>query len=170
VAIVRGSPEVRSLETPVWVAVGLAAIPSVVFRTAVGQRIGIGRAFAAACATQAAGVAASVLWIAPARVFLAALLLGGTIMGLTSLGLIAGQRLSPGDPRATLAVMTPCFGVGQMVGPAFAGVVRDLTGSFLLPSICRRRCAASRGIRRGFSRVGHLTGRTAGAQRISPAG
>jgi len=135
VAIVRGSPEVRSLETLVWVVVGLAAIPSVVLWTAVGQQIGIGRAFAAACATQAAGVAASVLWIAPAGVFLAALLLGGTIMGLTSLGLIAGQRLSPGDPRATLAVMTACFGVGQMVGPAFAGVVRDVTGSFLLPSI-----------------------------------
>ena len=135
VAIVRGSPEVRSLETLVWVVVGLAAIPSVVLWMAVGQRIGVGRAFAAACAAQAAGVTASVLWIAPPGVFLAALLLGGTIMGLTSLGLIAGQRLSPGDPRAALAVMTACFGVGQMVGPAFAGVVRDVTGSFPLPSM-----------------------------------
>jgi predicted MFS family arabinose efflux permease len=135
VAIVRGSPEVRSLEALVWVVVGLAAIPSVVFWTSIGNRIGIGRAFAAACVAQAAGVAASVLWIAPAGVFLAALLLGGTIMGLTSLGLIAGQRLSPGDPRATLAVMTAYFGVGQMVGPAFAGVLRDATGSFLVPSM-----------------------------------
>jgi predicted MFS family arabinose efflux permease len=135
VAIVRGSPAVRSLETVVWVVVGLAAIPSVVLWTAIGQRVGIGRAFAAACVAQAAGVAASVLWIAPAGVFLAALLLGGTIMGLTSLGLIAGQRLSPGDPRATLAIMTACFGVGQMIGPAFAGVLHDATGSFLVPSM-----------------------------------
>jgi predicted MFS family arabinose efflux permease len=135
VAIVRGSPQVRPLETLVWVVVGLAAIPSVVFWTAIGGRVGIGRAFAAACVTQAAGVAASVLWIAPGGVFLAAVLLGGTIMGLTSLGLIAGQRLSAGDPRATLAVMTASFGVGQMVGPAFAGIVHDATGSFLVPSL-----------------------------------
>jgi hypothetical protein len=119
----------------VWVVVGLAAVPSVVLWSAIGRRIGIGRAFAAACATQAAGVAASVLWIAPAGVFLAAVLLGGTIMGLTSLGLIAGQRLSRGDPRPTLAMMTAWFGVGQMIGPAFAGVVHDATGSFLLPSM-----------------------------------
>jgi predicted MFS family arabinose efflux permease len=135
VAIVRGSPEIRSLETLVWVVVGVAAIPSVVLWTSIGERIGVGRAFAAACATQAAGVAASVLWIAPAGVFLAALLLGGTIMGLTSLGLIAGRRMSAGDPRATLALITACFGVGQMIGPAFAGVLHDATGSFLLPSM-----------------------------------
>ncbi|HLW48102.1 MAG TPA: YbfB/YjiJ family MFS transporter [bacterium] len=135
VAIVRGSPEVRSLEPLVWAVVGLAAIPSVALWTAIGERTGIGRAFALASVTQAAGVAASVLWIAPAGVFFAALLLGGTIMGLTALGLIAGQRLSAGDPRATLAVMTACFGVGQMVGPAFAGVLHDATGSFLLPSM-----------------------------------
>jgi predicted MFS family arabinose efflux permease len=135
VAIVRGSAEIRSLEPLVWVVVGLAAIPSVLLWTAIGERIGIGRAFAAACVTQAAGVAASVLWIAPAGVFLAAVLLGGTIMGLTSLGLIAGQRLSRGDPRPTLGVMTACFGVGQMIGPAFAGVMHDATGSFVLPSL-----------------------------------
>lgn len=134
VAIVRGSHAVRSLETLVWVVVGIAAVPSVVFWTAVGDRIGIAPAFALACVTQAAGVAASVLWVAPAGVFLAAVLLGGTIMGLTSLGLTAGQRLSAGDPRGTLALLTAVFGVGQIVGPAFAGAVSDATGSFLLPS------------------------------------
>jgi len=31
--------------------------------------------------------------------------------------------------------MTVAFGIGQIVGPTFAGVVRDATGSFLVPSL-----------------------------------
>jgi predicted MFS family arabinose efflux permease len=135
VAIIRGSPAVRSLETLVWVVVGVAAVPSVALWTAVGDKIGIARAFALACATEAVGVAASVLWLASAGVFLAAILLGGTIMGITALGLIGGQRLSTGDPRRTLAVMTAAFGLGQIIGPAFGGAVYDATGSFVAPSL-----------------------------------
>ena len=56
-------------------------------------------------------------------------------MGLTALGLIGARRLSRGDPRPTLAVMTAAFGLGQIVGPVFAGAVYDTTGSFLLPSL-----------------------------------
>ncbi|HKX19238.1 MAG TPA: YbfB/YjiJ family MFS transporter [bacterium] len=135
VAIVRGSPAVRYLEPLVWIVVGLAGLPSVVFWGGVGERIGIARGFALACAAEAVGVAASVLWTAPAGVFLAAVLFGGTIMGITALGLIQGRRLTAGDPRGTLAILTAAFGIGQIVGPAFAGAVYDATGSFLLPSM-----------------------------------
>ena len=31
--------------------------------------------------------------------------------------------------------MTAAFGLGQIVGPAFAGLVHDTTGSFVLPSL-----------------------------------
>jgi predicted MFS family arabinose efflux permease len=135
VAIVRGSHAVRALEPVVWIVVGLAAVPSVAFWTAIAERLGIARAFALACVAQAAGVAASVLWVATAGVFCAAVLLGGTIMGLTALGLIGGRRLAAGDPRSTLAAMTAVFGVGQIVGPLFAGMAYDATGSFLVPSM-----------------------------------
>ena len=135
VTIVRGSPAVRFLEPLVWIVVGLAGLPSVVFWGGVGERIGIARAFALACATEAVGVAASVLWRAPAGVFLAAVLFGGTIMGITALGLMQGRRLTTGDPRGTLAILTAAFGIGQIVGPAFAGAVYDATGSFLVPSM-----------------------------------
>jgi predicted MFS family arabinose efflux permease len=135
VAIVRGSPAVRSLETLVWIVVGMAGLPSVPFWTGIADRIGIARAFALACLAEACGVAASVLWIATAGVFCAAVLLGGTIMGITALGLIGGRRLAAGDPRGTMAAMTAVFGVGQIVGPAFAGAGYDATGSFVLPSM-----------------------------------
>ena len=135
VAIVRGSEQVRPLEPVVWIVVGLAAFPSVALWTWAARRIGIARAFACACLLQAVGVAASVLWIDTAGLLLAAALLGGTFMGQTALGLMQARQLASGDPRRTFAVMTAAFGLGQIVGPAFAGLVYDATGSLLAPSL-----------------------------------
>lgn len=135
VAIVRGSAQVHAFEPLVWLVVGLTAAPSVALWTSVGEKIGIARAFALACGVEAVGVGASVLWLTPPGMLLAAALLGGTFMGITALGLIRARRLSQGDPRRTLAVMTAAFGFGQIVGPLFAGVVYDATGTFLVPSL-----------------------------------
>jgi predicted MFS family arabinose efflux permease len=135
VAIVRGAEELRRFEPLVWLVVGLTAAPSVAFWTWVGTKIGIVKAFALACGTEAVGIAASALWLAPPGILLAAALLGGTFMGITALGLVRARHLSHGDPRRTLAVMTAAFGLGQIVGPTFAGVVYDATGSFVVPSL-----------------------------------
>lgn len=135
VAIVRGSDEVRRFEPLVWLVVGITAGPSVALWIRLGEKLGIARAFALACGIEAAGIAASVLWLAAPGVLLAAALLGGTFMGITALGLVGARRLSPGDPRRTLAVMTAAFGLGQIVGPTFAGVVSDATGTFVVPSL-----------------------------------
>lgn len=135
VAIVRGSDVIRPIEPLIWIVVGIAAAPSVAFWTWVARRIGIAPAFALACILEAAGVAASVLWVATPGVVLAAVLLGGTFVGITALGFVAARQLSQGDPRHTVAMMTAAFGAGQTVGPAFAGVLSDATGSFLAPSL-----------------------------------
>jgi len=99
------------------------------------NRMGNAKAFALACALEAAGVAASVLWSTLPGIVASALLLGGTFVGITALGLIEARRLSHGEPRRTLAIMTASFGFGQILGPVFAGFVYDLTGSFLVPSL-----------------------------------
>ena len=135
VAIVRDAPEIRPLEPLIWIVVGLAGAPSVIVWSKVGARIGIPQAFVVACLVEAVGVAASVLWISAAGVILAGILLGGTFMGITALGLIEARRLTSGDPRRILALMTAAFGLGQIVGPSFAGVLFDISGSFLLPSM-----------------------------------
>jgi predicted MFS family arabinose efflux permease len=62
-------------------------------------------------------------------------LLGGTFVSMTSLGFVGARNLSGSDPRSVLGVMTAAFGVGQIVGPVFAGFAYDLTGSFALPSL-----------------------------------
>jgi predicted MFS family arabinose efflux permease len=135
VAIVRGTPMIRSLEPVIWVMFGLAAAPSVAFWTLIAARRGIPAAFALACVVEAAGVAASVVWPSEIGIFLAAILVGGTFMGLTALGLERARSLASGDPRRVLALMTSAFGLGQIVGPAFAGAVSDWLGGFTAPSM-----------------------------------
>jgi predicted MFS family arabinose efflux permease len=49
--------------------------------------------------------------------------------------LIQARQSTDGDPRRTLAVLTAAFGLGQIVGPTFAGVLHDMTGSFVVPSL-----------------------------------
>ena len=81
------------------------------------------------------GVAASVLWLHPASIILAALFVGGTFMGLTALGLIAARDSAHGDPRGRIALMTAAFSFGQILGPTFAGFAYDATGSLAMPSL-----------------------------------
>ncbi|MBS0242794.1 MAG: YbfB/YjiJ family MFS transporter, partial [Proteobacteria bacterium] len=74
-------------------------------------------------------------WVAPAGAVFAAVLLGGTFMGLTSLGLMAGREINPVAPQRTLANLTASFGVGQMIGPTLAGLLAAQTGSLRAPSL-----------------------------------
>ena len=135
VAMVRSAPDVSALEPYVWALLGLSAVPSVALWMAIGSRFGVLPAFAAACAVEAAGVASSVLWVSTPGILLAVISLGGTFVGITALGLIAAGRLSAGDPRPNIALMTASFGAGQVVGPVFAGFLFDRLGSFAAPSL-----------------------------------
>ena len=133
IAIVREAPNLRPFEPIAWLAVGLAAAPSVLIWVTIGRRIGLERAYALSCAVEAVGVLFS-LWNTTAGILLAAVLLGGTFVGITALGLQAARTKAAGDPRRALGVMTTAFSVGQIVGPSFAGYLRDVTGSFSLPT------------------------------------
>jgi predicted MFS family arabinose efflux permease len=135
VQLVRTSAAIASLEPFIWAIVGLASIPSVRFWAAMGRRFGLGRGYALACLVEAAGVLSSVLWNAPMGAILAAILLGGTFVGITVLGLVGARRLAAGAASRIIGLMTASFGLGQIIGPIFAGWVHDLTGSFLLPSV-----------------------------------
>ena len=134
VAIVRATPAVRPLEPAIWVIAGLAAAPSVMLWTAIGRRFGVATGFAAAALTEAAGVLSAVAWPTAAGICLAAILVGGTFMGLTAMGLMRARELARGDTRRVMATMTGAFGIGQIVGPALAGFVSDRAGGFALPS------------------------------------
>jgi predicted MFS family arabinose efflux permease len=134
VTIVRRSPEARSLEPWVWMLFGLAAVPSVPLWQRLGQIAGPMRAYAVACIVEATGVVMSVDRVTTLGVAFAAVLLGGTFMGLTALGLMSGRALAGGQPQRVIGLMTASFGAGQMIGPTVAGYLAESTGSLRLPS------------------------------------
>lgn len=135
VAIVRTTPAIRTLEPVIWVIVGLAAAPSVMLWGQLGRRFSIPTAFAIAAIAEALGVLASVVWPSAVGIFLAAVLVGGTFMGLTSLGLMRARELARNDAGQAMAAVTGAFGIGQIVGPLLAGLLSDALGGFAVPSI-----------------------------------
>ncbi len=130
VAIVKTYPAAAPVRPFVWLLVGAASIPSVAMWTAVGGRIGVRQAFAAACGVEALGVAVSVLRPTADGAVIASVLLGGTYMGITALGLVAARETEPDNASRVLGRMTAAFGLGQMIGPAFAGWLAERLGGF----------------------------------------
>jgi predicted MFS family arabinose efflux permease len=135
VAIVRASPSARAIEPVFWLIVGLVAIPSVRVWVAAGRWLGAPRAFAVASVLLGLGVIASVVSTTVLALALSCVLLGGTFMGVTALGLIGVAELAPEARDTWIAIATSAFSVGQIAGPLAAGYGYDLTGSFLLPSL-----------------------------------
>src|SRR3979409_1610397 len=133
VAITRGSGEIASLEPYIWLLFGLSAAPSVAVWTRLGAKWGTLQAFAVASVVEEIGVAAGAGWLSSRGIVMSAVLVGGTFMGLTALGLVAAREDGSGDPRGRLALMTASFGAGQILGPLFAGYVYDHIGGFTLP-------------------------------------
>lgn len=133
--MVRTSPEIRHIEPVIWLVVGLSAVPSVPLWIWIGRRWGNDRSLALACLVEAVAVAMSVLSTSTPAVIVSAALLGGTFVGITAIGLVHARHLSTGDPRRAIAFMTAAFGVGQIIGPTFAGYAYGLGDSFLVPSL-----------------------------------
>ena len=135
VAIVRQGDAGRQFEAIVWLVTGLAVIPSVFFWNRIAVRFGVTATYVAGCFVEAIGVAASVSMGGVAGPLLGGFLLGGTFIAITALGLQAARTLAPRATRRVFAVMTASFGLGQILGPIFAGLIAGSTGSFVLPSM-----------------------------------
>jgi MFS family permease len=128
--IVRDTDGIQQLEPVIWLVVGLAGFPSVAVWMWVSRRIGVLKTFSVACIAEATGVCACVLWSSPISFLISGILLGGTFIALTALGLVGARTFINGDPRQVVGLMTASFGCGQIVGPTFAGILYDITGSF----------------------------------------
>ena len=133
--LVRQIPEVQWMQSIIWLIVGLAAIPSVALWGWIGGIFGNGRSYAIACLFLALGVAASVIGEDSFILILSAVLLGNTLVGITALGLVEARNMAPHHGRQILAVMTLSFGIGQTIGPGFAGFVYDYFGDFFVASL-----------------------------------
>jgi MFS family permease len=118
VAILKSRPGLEALSDWVWVATGLAGLPSCLLWAWAAERIGFANALILAFLAQIAGVILPALSDASGPALLAALLFGGTFMGISVLTLPLGRG---GLGGRGFAVLTAGFGLGQMLGPLIAG-------------------------------------------------
>lgn len=135
VAIVRQGGGSRVFEAMVWMVAGLAGFPSVWLWQKIATRIGFYAAYALACFIEVIGVTASVALGGYSGPLLGGVLLGGTFIAITALGLQVARRQAPEAPRRIFALMTSSFGLGQIVGPIAAGLLAQASGDFFLASI-----------------------------------
>ncbi|MFE3290356.1 YbfB/YjiJ family MFS transporter [Rhodococcus sp. NPDC059234] len=98
----------------VWIAVGLAALPSCVVWIRLSRRHSRVAMMAVALAVQAVAVGVSAVSGSAVVQLIGALCFGGTFMGIVMLALGEGAALV--GPRAA-AIGTAVYGLGQVVGP-----------------------------------------------------
>lgn len=133
VAIIAATPGLSEFAPYAWVAVGVAAIPSTLLWPRFARRFGTRFALLAAFGLQAAGILAGIGAESVVRVVFSAVSFGATFLGIVALVMAEGGRRSPSAQRRSAAVLTACFGIGQMLGPPLAGVLADLRDGFALP-------------------------------------
>lgn len=133
VTMITHTPGMSGFAPWSWVAVGLAAAPSTILWQQVALRIGVRRALASAYLLQACGILMSIGAGSIFRAGLAAVIFGGTFLGIVALVMAEGMRRSSAEGHRAAAVLTACFGAGQVIGPPVAGLLADRQGGFTLP-------------------------------------
>ena len=129
-AMARETAGLETTEIYVWLLVGLAGIPMVIFWPWFGKKIGNDLALFLACAIMGLGILMPVILENKFGITLASILLGSTFIPITALALLEGQSRYKGSIRVSTAILTSAFSLGQMVGPYFGGVMIDLFSSY----------------------------------------
>ena len=129
----------RELNTPgleawAWIAVGMAGIPSIVLWQQFASRFGLMKALRWAYVGLIIGVMCAGVAKTVPVVLLGAVLLGGTFMAITSMGLQAARNIAGQHAGLAMGWMTAAFGLGQWLGPAVSGRIAQSSGDFFWPS------------------------------------
>lgn len=133
-AMAKAEPALAAIEPFVWIIVGLSVLPSVWLWNRAAGRFGFAGAYSVACLAEAAGVGLSVTVVSPVALVVSAVLLGGTFVAVTALGLARARDMAPAHAAGVIALMTASFGLGQMTGPVVAGWLFERMGDLVLAS------------------------------------
>jgi hypothetical protein len=106
-----------------WPVFGIAAALSTIATARHFSRANPLRVWAISHLLMAAGVVLPSLWLTPATIAIAALLVGSTFMVVTMIGLQEARARAPGNPAALLGLMTAAFAIGQLAGPIVSGAL-----------------------------------------------
>jgi predicted MFS family arabinose efflux permease len=66
----------------------------------------------------------------PFFAFLAAIMFGGTFLGIVGMSLAVGSQLLPQARAQALGILTIAFGIGQIVGPVLGGETANAFGGY----------------------------------------
>lgn len=106
-----------------WPMFGVAALLSTIVAARMFRHMNRLRVWAVSHLVMATGVVIPSLWLSPASIAIAALLVGGTYMVPAMIGLQEARAHAPGDPTALLGLMTAAFAIGQLGGPLVSAVL-----------------------------------------------
>ena len=135
-AMAKAEPALASIEPWIWMIVGLSGVPSIWLWNQLAARTSVTFSYVVACLVEAAGVCLSVVVISQVALVISAILLGGTFMAVTALGLARARGMAPQNAAGVIAFMTASFGLGQMIGPVLAGYLFEHTGNLVAASFC----------------------------------
>jgi MFS family permease len=147
VAIVKSRPGLEAFGDWVWVAAGLAGLPSCLFWAWAAERIGFSKALLTAFLTQIVALALPALSQSALAALIGAVLFGGTFLGIVVLTLPLGRH---GVGGRGFAVLTVGYGIGQVAGPIAAGYwvtgPQDWNAALLISSAIVAAGAAALGL------------------------
>ena len=109
-----------------WPIFGTAAALSTIVVAPLFVRVNRLRVWACGHLVMAAGVTLPTIWLSKETIAAAALLVGGTFMVITMLGLQEARARSPDNPTTLLGRMTAAFAIGQLAGPLVSGTIERL--------------------------------------------
>jgi predicted MFS family arabinose efflux permease len=129
--LVANVPGLPGSGAGVWILVGLAGIPSTILWARAAARVEQLAVLASAYALQAVGVALPVIVPRAWADASAAILFGGTFMGITALTIAFSRGHAPaGQGTAVIGLLTAAFALGQVTGPLVAARVAGDSAGF----------------------------------------
>jgi len=130
VAILRATPQLAPIASSSWIIVGLIAAPSPFVWGRLALRFGRIPMLGLAMLLLTAGVLAPVFVPNVAGATFAALALGGTFIGITTLVTIEARALFPHSSHRAIGQLTAAFGVGQVIGPLIVSAIASAGGNY----------------------------------------
>jgi len=128
ISIMAQSPSLSDSRNLAWILLGVALAPSCYFWMRSAVKLGDFRTLIFAYLLQAIGCALPVLWPSTASALIGGFLFGACFMGIVTVVLALGGKLSPHNPSALIGILVVSYGVGQIVGPVLAGIAMEKTG------------------------------------------
>ena len=126
-----------------WPLFGAAAAVSTLLAASATRFVGLRRVFVLSQAVMAVGVALP-LWLPGINaIMLSALLVGGTFMVITLVGMQEARALAGPDAASLMAAMTTAFAAGQIAGPLCVSYLAGVSAPLLLACLVLLASAAA---------------------------